>query len=214
MIMPCCKIETFTAVTLTVCLMQFFLSNKKNWRISSFYLGSQKRCIESQLIKQFGLLSFRWKMAAHQRAEWKRIRFIISWRKCRARAVSHLRPLPLSQQPSSWSLQSWTCPDLWPTGFSCSGLLAYGRVSNSIISRSVSETYVVSSTWLWSKDCPSSITSFSVFSEVKCFSFIFIVVAIALSSACFKEKVMVLTLTFIFWTILNWTEIALPQWRL
>lgn len=48
-ITPCCKIETFTAVTLTVFVIQFILTNKK------IYLGSQKSCIKSKLIKEFGL---------------------------------------------------------------------------------------------------------------------------------------------------------------
>lgn len=72
----------------------------------------------------------------------------------------------LSSSPSFKSpSRSWTSDDLWPSGPWCCGLLVYGTVSSSVVSRSVSETHAISWTSLESVD--SSFASFALVFEVE-----------------------------------------------
>lgn len=82
---------------------------------------------------------------------------------------------------------SWTGSDLWPSDPWCWGMSVYGTVCTSVMSKSVSETYVASWASSQSKDSSSKV-SVSGFEEAL-FLLVFTVVSPVWSSTCERRTV-------------------------
>lgn len=121
------------------------------------------------------------------------LKFIIMWKKSLSQDVRNHLPLlatvsaPLFPRPPVQYSQdhrdrSCSGPDLWPSGPWCSGLWVYGTVCTSVMSVSVSETYVISRASSQSEGSSSKVNSFALSFEVAELSLRFTVLAAAWSS--------------------------------